>query len=85
MTTPERGAGPAGPASSADHAESAGHTVPVAQLHRGPRIPLICPRCGHEQQVVPGDAGRAVMVVHVGTGRGACEPGDLAKAPENGI
>ncbi|MFH9352095.1 hypothetical protein [Kitasatospora sp. NPDC017646] len=46
------------------------------------RIPLICPRCGHEQQVVPGGPERAVKVVHVGTGREACEPGDLARAPD---
>ncbi|WP_030059399.1 MULTISPECIES: hypothetical protein [Streptomyces] len=48
-----------------------------------PRIPLICPRCGHEQQVVPGGPERAVKVVHVGTGREACEPGDLARAPDD--
>ncbi|GAB7186304.1 hypothetical protein ATKI12_6135 [Kitasatospora sp. Ki12] len=48
-----------------------------------PRIPLICPRCGHEQQVVPGGPGRVVKVVHVGTGREACEPGDLAQAPDD--
>ncbi|MFD5464462.1 hypothetical protein ACFWIQ_16795 [Kitasatospora sp. NPDC127059] len=48
------------------------------------RIPLICPRCGHEQQVVPGGPERAVKVVHVGTGREACEPGDLARAPDDG-
>ncbi|MEU6232894.1 hypothetical protein [Kitasatospora sp. NPDC047058] len=51
---------------------------------RSPRIPLICPRCGHEQQVVPGGPERAVRVVHVGTGREACEPEDLAKAPDDG-
>ncbi|MFD7414665.1 hypothetical protein ACFVZ3_17150 [Kitasatospora purpeofusca] len=51
--------------------------------HRS-RIPLICPRCGKEQRVVPGGAGRAVKVVHAGTGQEACEPGDLARAPENG-
>ncbi|MFJ2580188.1 hypothetical protein [Kitasatospora aureofaciens] len=50
-----------------------------------PRIPLICPRCGHEQRVVPGGPERAVKVVHVATGREACEPGDLAKAPDNGL
>ncbi|MEU4117329.1 hypothetical protein AB0F71_22865 [Kitasatospora sp. NPDC028055] len=49
-----------------------------------PRIPLICPRCGHEQRVVPGGPERAVRVVHVGTGREACEPGDLARAPDDG-
>ncbi|MFJ9947179.1 hypothetical protein [Kitasatospora sp. NPDC091207] len=54
---------------------------PAAEEPRRTRIPLICPRCGHEQQVVPGGPGRAVRVVHVGTGREACEPGDLAKAP----
>ncbi|MEU9047199.1 MULTISPECIES: hypothetical protein [unclassified Kitasatospora] len=48
-----------------------------------PRIPLICPRCGHEQQVVPGGPDRAIKVVHVGTGREACEPGDLARAPDD--
>ncbi|MFF7989551.1 hypothetical protein ACFZDG_07130 [Kitasatospora xanthocidica] len=48
-----------------------------------PRIPLICPRCGHEQKVVPGGPGRVVKVVHVGTGREACEPGDLAQAPDD--
>ncbi|WP_405003931.1 hypothetical protein OHV13_05745 [Kitasatospora purpeofusca] len=52
--------------------------------HHRSRIPLICPRCGKEQQVVPGGPGRAVKVVHVGTGQEACEPGDLARAPENG-
>ncbi|MEV7360740.1 hypothetical protein [Kitasatospora sp. NPDC091276] len=51
--------------------------------HR-PRIPLICPRCGHEQRVVPGGPDRAVRVVHLATGREACEPGDLAKAPDDG-
>ncbi|MFD7453972.1 hypothetical protein [Kitasatospora sp. NPDC059827] len=49
-----------------------------------PRIPLICPRCGHEQRVVPGGPERAVRVVHLGTGREACEPGDLARAPDDG-
>ncbi|MFJ8626173.1 hypothetical protein ACIRD3_25500 [Kitasatospora sp. NPDC093550] len=49
-----------------------------------PRIPLICPRCGHEQRVVPGGPERAVRVVHVGTGREACESGDLARAPDEG-
>ncbi|MER6299600.1 hypothetical protein ABT247_08500 [Kitasatospora sp. NPDC001539] len=49
-----------------------------------PRIPLICPRCGHEQRVVPGGPERAVKVVHAGTGREACEPEDLAKAPDDG-
>ncbi|MEV7026850.1 hypothetical protein [Kitasatospora sp. NPDC093558] len=49
-----------------------------------PRIPLICPRCGHEQRVVPGGPERAVRVVHVATGREACEPGDLARAPDEG-
>ncbi|MEV7783243.1 hypothetical protein [Kitasatospora sp. NPDC088351] len=57
---------------------------PVAREPRKPGIPLICPRCGHEQQVVPGGPGRVVRVVHVGTGREACEPGDLATAPEDG-
>ncbi|MET8701599.1 hypothetical protein ACFVUH_03110 [Kitasatospora sp. NPDC058032] len=47
------------------------------------RIPLICPRCGREQRVVPGGPGRAVKVVHAGTGREACEPGDLARAPDD--
>ncbi|MFD8703890.1 hypothetical protein ACFV1W_14915 [Kitasatospora sp. NPDC059648] len=49
-----------------------------------PRIPLICPRCGREQQVVPGGPERTVKVVHVGTGREACEPEDLARAPDEG-
>ncbi|MFJ9459868.1 hypothetical protein ACIRST_32935 [Kitasatospora sp. NPDC101447] len=49
-----------------------------------PRIPLICPRCGHEQQVVPGGPERVVKVVHVGTGREACETEDLARAPDVG-
>ncbi|MFJ9611416.1 hypothetical protein ACIRS1_34265 [Kitasatospora sp. NPDC101176] len=49
------------------------------------RIPLICPRCGHEQRVVPGGPGRAVKVVHAGTGQEACEAADLAKAPEEGV
>ncbi|WP_030246595.1 hypothetical protein [Streptomyces sp. NRRL S-350] len=47
------------------------------------RIPLICPRCGREQQVVPGGPERAIRVVHVGTGREACEPEDLARAPDD--
>ncbi|MEV8324473.1 hypothetical protein [Kitasatospora sp. NPDC056731] len=51
--------------------------------HRS-RIPLICPRCGHEQRVVPGGPDRSVRVVHLATGREACEPGDLAKAPDDG-
>ncbi|WP_406196977.1 hypothetical protein OH807_10970 [Kitasatospora sp. NBC_01560] len=72
MTTPEQGAG-------------SGAGQHFAQEHRSPRIPLLCPRCGHEQQVVPGGPGRAVKVVHVGTGQEACEPADLATAPEDGI
>jgi len=51
--------------------------------HRS-RIPLICPMCGKEQRVVPGGSGRAVKVVHAGTGQEACEPEDLARAPEDG-
>ncbi|MFI9329763.1 hypothetical protein ACIGZJ_19740 [Kitasatospora sp. NPDC052868] len=50
-----------------------------------PTIPLICPRCGREQQVVPGGPERAVKVVHAGTGREACEPADLARAPGSGL
>ncbi|MFG3050086.1 hypothetical protein ACGFZP_03895 [Kitasatospora sp. NPDC048239] len=50
-----------------------------------PTIPLICPRCGREQQVVPGGPERAVKVVHTGTGREACEPADLARAPGSGL
>ncbi len=61
---------------------SEGAAGPAA--HRS-RIPLICPRCGKEQRVVPGGPGRAVKVVHTGTGQEACEPGDLARAPENGL
>ncbi|MFD0264864.1 hypothetical protein ACFVH7_42155 [Kitasatospora indigofera] len=38
------------------------------------RIPLICPRCGRPQRVVPGGAGRVVRVVHSDTGREACGP-----------
>lgn len=48
-----------------------------------PTIPLICPRCGHPQLVVPSDSARPILVVHEGTGREACEPGDLARAPED--
>ncbi|GAA2831450.1 hypothetical protein GCM10010505_63980 [Kitasatospora aburaviensis] len=74
MTASERGgatrAAPGGP--------------PDPQPRRS-RAPLLCPRCGHEQRVVPGGPERAVRVVHVGTGREACEPGDLARAPEDGI
>ncbi|MFF2143978.1 hypothetical protein [Kitasatospora sp. NPDC058190] len=54
------------------------------ESHR-PRIPLICPRCGHEQRVVPGGPERTIKVVHVATGREACEPGDLARAPDDGL
>ncbi|MEU1509586.1 hypothetical protein [Kitasatospora sp. NPDC005748] len=54
-----------------------------AEEPRRARIPLICPRCGREQQVVPGGPDRAVRVVHAGTGREACEPGDLATAPDD--
>ncbi|MFF2043055.1 hypothetical protein ACFVVX_21795 [Kitasatospora sp. NPDC058170] len=50
-----------------------------------PSIPLICPRCGREQQVVPGGPERAVKVVHAGTGREACEPADLAREPGSGL
>lgn len=60
-------------------------TGPGRPEGRSPRIPLICPRCGHEQRVVPGGPGHAVKVVHVGTGQEACEPGDLARAPEDGV
>ncbi|MFF1874137.1 hypothetical protein [Streptomyces sp. CB03911] len=38
------------------------------------RIPLICPRCGQPQRVVPGGADRVVRVVHSDTGREACGP-----------
>lgn len=43
------------------------------------RIPLICPRCGETQRVVPGGPEKAVKVVHAATGREACAPAD---APE---
>ncbi|MFC6598655.1 hypothetical protein [Kitasatospora paranensis] len=34
--------------------------------------PLICPRCGREQRVVPGGPQRAAKVVHADTGREDC-------------
>ncbi|MGW6915180.1 hypothetical protein ACWGB8_15395 [Kitasatospora sp. NPDC054939] len=49
-----------------------------------PTIPLMCPRCGLPQRVVPGGPQKPVRVVHDGTGREACEPGDLAEASEGG-
>ncbi|WP_405016676.1 hypothetical protein OHV05_05865 [Kitasatospora sp. NBC_00070] len=39
-----------------------------------PKIPLICPRCGRPQQVVPGGPDRPARVVHRETGREECEP-----------
>ncbi|WP_344469182.1 hypothetical protein [Kitasatospora kazusensis] len=38
------------------------------------RIPLICPRCGRAQRVVPGGPERPARVVHEDTGQEACEP-----------
>ncbi|MER5864973.1 hypothetical protein [Kitasatospora sp. NPDC002040] len=38
------------------------------------KIPLICPRCGRPQRVVPGGPGHPAKVVHADTGREACEP-----------
>ncbi|MFJ2861999.1 hypothetical protein [Kitasatospora sp. NPDC087314] len=58
---------------------------PAGRESYRPRIPLICPRCGHEQRVVPGGPDRAIKVVHLATGREACEPDDLAKAPDDGL
>ncbi|WP_156178927.1 hypothetical protein [Saccharothrix sp. ST-888] len=43
-----------------------------------PRIPLICPRCGRPQRVVPSTPDRTARVVHAETGREECEPADLA-------
>ncbi|GAA0654619.1 hypothetical protein GCM10010193_00990 [Kitasatospora atroaurantiaca] len=40
------------------------------------RIPLICPRCGHPQRVIPGGPEHPVRVVHAETGREECEPAD---------
>ncbi|WP_441246831.1 hypothetical protein [Kitasatospora sp. McL0602] len=40
------------------------------------RIPLICPRCGRLQRVVPGGPERPARVVHDDTGREACTPAD---------
>lgn len=42
-----------------------------------PKIPLICPRCGRPQRVVPGGPerpDRPVIVVHEDTGKEECEP-----------
>jgi hypothetical protein len=38
------------------------------------RIPLICPRCGRPQRVVPGGPDKVARVVHADTGREACAP-----------
>ncbi len=38
------------------------------------RIPLICPRCGRPQRVIPGGPEHLARVVHADTGREACEP-----------
>jgi hypothetical protein len=43
--------------------------------------PLICPRCGKEQRVVPGDPRRAVKVVHADTGREDCTAATGTPAP----
>ncbi|WP_407914140.1 hypothetical protein [Kitasatospora sp. NE20-6] len=45
------------------------------------RIPLICPRCGLPQRVLPGGPERLARVVHVGTGREACGPADPPPDP----
>ncbi|WP_431677749.1 hypothetical protein [Kitasatospora sp. KL5] len=41
-----------------------------------PAVPLICPRCGLPQRVVPGGPQRPVKVVHADTGREGCERPD---------
>ncbi|GLW52504.1 hypothetical protein [Kitasatospora phosalacinea] len=47
------------------------------------RMPLLCPRCGHPQQVVhQDDPHHPVRVVHTGTGREACdEPEAVEELP----
>lgn len=35
-------------------------------------LPLLCPRCGHRQRVVPGGPDRPVRIVHAETGREEC-------------
>lgn len=42
------------------------------------RIPLICPRCGKTQRVVPGGPERPARVLHEETGREECEPAGSA-------
>ncbi len=44
-----------------------------------PRVPLICPRCGRPQRVVPGGPERPARIVHADTGREAC-----GRSEENG-
>lgn len=46
------------------------------------RVPLICPRCGHPQRVVPGGPERPIRVVHEATGREACTESEDAPAVE---
>ncbi|MCX5213838.1 hypothetical protein OG689_31985 [Kitasatospora sp. NBC_00240] len=47
------------------------------------RIPLICPRCGQPQRVVPG-GDRVVRVVHADTGRAACGSDEAESGAESG-
>lgn len=46
-----------------------------------PKDPLICPRCGRPQRVVPGGPERAAKVVHADTGREECDPADGGRSP----
>ena len=43
-------------------------------------LPLLCPRCGREQRVIPGGPDKPVRVVHAATGREEC-PDEPAPAP----
>jgi hypothetical protein len=44
------------------------------------RLPLLCPRCGHEQQVVPGGPDTPVRVIHTDTG---CEDCPTEPTPDD--
>ena len=53
------------------------------------RIPLLCPRCGRPQRVIPGGPERAARIVHADTGRDSCNlpdepPGEQRDGPPGG-
>ncbi|MER8184816.1 hypothetical protein [Kitasatospora sp. NPDC094015] len=44
--------------------------------------PLLCPRCGRPQRMVPGGPERPAKAVHADTGREDCDPAPAGRPPQ---